>query len=269
MPTRSGDKGFQKDARDYAAYLETPEGRFRTDLAFANLKEFLPTSPKEMTQHALDVGSGTGAVAARLGQLGFHVTQLDSSEEMLAIAKRTADEAGVIHRVTFVHGDAGQLTDLFGTAAFDVILCHNLLEYVDDPTLVLRGAARTLRGNSAILSVVVRNQAGEVFKAAIQAGDLTAAETNLSAEWGFESLYGGRVRFSTSAGWRARSTSESLESIAERGVRVIADYLPPNISRTAQYERILERERTLGAQPKFAAMARYTRCLARRRENRR
>jgi S-adenosylmethionine-dependent methyltransferase len=268
MATRSGDKGFQKGARDYAAYLETAEGRLRTDLVFANLQEFLRTSQTEQTLHALDVGSGTGAVAARLAQLGFHVTQLDSSEEMLDIARRTAVEAGVMDRVTFMHGDAGQLTDLFGAIAFDVILCHNLLEYADDPALVLRGAARTLRGNSAILSIVVRNQTGEVFKAAIQAGDLTAAETNLNAEWGFESLYGGRVRLFTSAGLRAMLTSESLELIAERGVRVVADYLPPNISRTAQYERIFELERKLSARPEVAAIARYVHCLARRKENR-
>jgi hypothetical protein len=116
--------------------------------------------------------------------------------------------------------------------------------------------------------MVVRNQMGEVFKAAIQEGDLRAAETNLSAEWGFESLYGGRVRLITSVGLRAMSTSESLESIAERGVRVVADYLPPNISRTAHCERIFELERTLGAQRQFAAIARYTHCLAHRRENR-
>jgi hypothetical protein len=63
-------------------------------------------------------------------------------------------------------------------------------------------------------------------------------------------------------------TSESLEWIAQRGVRVVADYLPPNISRTAQYGRIFELERRLGARPEFAAIARYTHCLARRRENR-
>ena len=268
MASRSVGKGFQNGAWDYAAYLETPEGRLRTDLVFANLEEFLRTSQSEKTLHALDVGSGTGAVAARLARLGFHVTQLDSSEEMLDIARRTADEAGVVDRVTFVHGDTGQLTDLFGAEAFDVILCHNLLEYVDDPTRVLRGAARRLRCNSAILSIVVRNQMGEVFKAAIQAGDLTTAETNLSAEWGFESLYGGRVRLFTSAGLRAMLLSESLELIAQRGVRVVADYLPPNISRTAQYERIFELERKLGVRPEFAAIARYTHCLARRRENR-
>ena len=63
-------------------------------------------------------------------------------------------------------------------------------------------------------------------------------------------------------------TSESLELIAERGVRVVADYLPPNISRTAQYERIFELERKLSARPEVAAIARYVHCLARRKENR-
>jgi hypothetical protein len=129
---------------------------------------------------------------------------------------------------------------------------------------VLRGVARALRDSSAILSVVVRNQAGEVLKAAIQAGDLGAAEDSLTAEWGQESLFGGRVRLFTSDSLRAKLKAESLAVIAERGVRVVADYLPAQISRSAEYERILELERKLGTRPEFAAVARYTHYLARR-----
>ena len=33
---------FRTGAAKYAAYLETPEGRLRHDLAFANLQDFLP-----------------------------------------------------------------------------------------------------------------------------------------------------------------------------------------------------------------------------------
>ena len=58
-------------------------------------------------------------------------------------------------------------------------------------------------------------------------------------------------------------TAASLEVAAERGVRVISDYLPPAISRTAEYERIFELDRKLGQRPEFAAIARYTHCLAR------
>jgi hypothetical protein len=120
-----------------------------------------------------------------------------------------------------------------------------------------------LRDSSAILSILVRNQAGEVFKAAIQAGDLAAAKNGLTAEWGQEALYGGRVRLFTPDSLRAFLKVASLAAIAERGVRVLADYLPPQISRTADYERIFELERKLGSRPEYAAVSRYTHWLAR------
>jgi S-adenosylmethionine-dependent methyltransferase len=263
MITRSDDERFQDGAQDYAAYLETPEGRLRTDLAFANLREFLPTPQAKKQMYALDVGCGTGATAVRLARLGFRVTQLDSSQAMLDIARRTTEEARVTNRVTLQHGEAAQLTDLFSAASFDVVLCHNILEYVEDPGAVLHGAARALRDTSAILSIVVRNQSGEVLKAAIQTGDLAAAEANLTAEWGFESLYGGRVRLFTSQRLQTMLQAELLALIAERGIRVLADYLPPLISRSSEYARILELERKLGSRPEFARVARYTHCLAR------
>jgi S-adenosylmethionine-dependent methyltransferase len=263
MTAKADSERFQSGAKQYAVYLETPEGRLRSDLAFANLEDFLPQSQAEKSLCALDVGCGTGATAIRLARLGMHVTLLDSSPAMLDIAKRAAQEAGVADKVVLQHGDATQLANLFRTRSFDVILCHNILEYCDDPGAVLRGAARALWDSSAILSVLVRNQAGEVFKAAIQAGDLAAAKNGLTSEWGQESLYGGRVRLFTSNSLQAMLTEASLAVIAERGVRVLADYLPPRVSRSADYERIFELERKLGSRPEYAAVARYTQCLAR------
>jgi len=258
------DSPFQSDASKYAAYLETPEGRLRLDLAFANLEEFLPVPQANIFLCALDLGCGTGAAAVRLARLGVQVTLLDSSPAMLDRAQRAAEEAGVAEKITLKLGDAARLEDSLPSGSFDAILCHNLLEYVDDPEAVLRAAARTMRDSSAILSVLVRNQAGEVLKAAIQAGDLDVAENSLSAAWGHESLYGGRVRLFTSDGLHALLKAASLSVVAERGVRVIADYLPARISRVAEYERILELERKLGGRQEFAAIARYTQCLARR-----
>ena len=55
---------FATGAEKYSAYLETPEGRLRLDLSFANLQDFLPRPTK--TLHALDIGCGTGAMAVRL-----------------------------------------------------------------------------------------------------------------------------------------------------------------------------------------------------------
>src|SRR6266403_4111933 len=198
MTAKADSERFQTGASQDAVYLETPEGRLRSDLAFANLKDFLPRSQAEKSLCALDVGCGTGATAIRLARLGMHVTLLDSSPAMLDIAKRAAREAGVTDKVVLQHDDAAQLANLFHTRSFDVILCHNVLEYLDDPIAVLCGAARALRDSSAMLSVLVRNRAGEVFKAAIQAGDLAAAQNGLTAEWGQDTLYQDRVRLFTS-----------------------------------------------------------------------
>ncbi|MGC2261357.1 MAG: class I SAM-dependent methyltransferase, partial [Candidatus Sulfotelmatobacter sp.] len=147
VPAQRNEERFQSGAQEYAAYLKTPEGRLRTDLALANLQDFLPpvTQP---SLSALDVGCGTGATAVRLAQLGIHVTLLDSSPAMLDIAKRVAGEAGVADKVVLQRGDATQLANLFHTRSFGVILCHNILEYCEDPGAVLHGAARVLRGSS-------------------------------------------------------------------------------------------------------------------------
>jgi S-adenosylmethionine-dependent methyltransferase len=262
--TAKADSGrFQSGADKYAAYIETPEGRLRCDLAFANLRDFLPLQPKPSLR-ALDLGGGTGAATVRLARLGIHTTLLDSSPAMLDIAKHAAREGGVADKVTLQHGDATRLTNFFHAESFDVILCHNVLEFLDDPTAVLHGAARALRDSSAILSVLVRNRFGEVFKAAIQAGDLAVAESTLSAEWGQESLYEGPVRLFAADSLLAMLKAASLTVIVERGVRVLADYLPPQISRREEYGRIFELERKLGIRREFAAIARYIQIIARR-----
>jgi len=255
---------FRGDTQKYAAYLETPEGRLRLDLGLANLQEFLPLPSAKDSLRVLDVGCGTGAIAVRLARLGLQVTVLDSSQAMLDIASRTARDAVVTERIALKLGDAAELANIFNSELFDVILCHNTLEYVDDPGAVLRGAARVMRDSSAIISILVRNRAGEVLKAAIQAGDLAAAERNLASEWGEESLYGGPVRLFTPDALQALLNGAALEVVAKRGVRVISDYLPPNVNRGGEYDRIFELERKLGAQSEFAAVARYTHCLARR-----
>lgn len=261
MTTNAADERFLSDAARYAAYLETPEGRLRVDLAFANLREFLPKAPPRL--RVLDIGCGTGKLGLQPAQLGFHVTLLDVSQRMLDIAGRAAQDTEVADRTLMQIGDAIGIAALFDAESFDVILCHNVLEFVDDPGAVLLSAARLLRNSSGILSLLVRNQPGEVLKAALVNGDLVDAEHTMGTDWGNESLYGGKVRLFTGRTLQAMLQDASLAIIAERGVRVVSDYLPKKISRADEYERIFQLECKLGAAPEFAAIARYTQCVAR------
>jgi SAM-dependent methyltransferase len=178
----------------------------------------------------------------------------------------TSTKAGVDGKTVLKDGDAAQVANLFPVGSFDIVLCHNMLEYVDDPNAVLSGVAQVLRSDSTgigILSILVRNRAGEVLKAGIEAGDLGAAERNLTAVWGYESLYGGWVRLFTLDSLQVMMKRASLAVAAERGVRVISDYLPPEVSRREEYERIFELELDLGSRLEFAAVARYIQIIAR------
>jgi S-adenosylmethionine-dependent methyltransferase len=264
--TVNADSGrFQSGAEKYAAYLQTPEGRLRTDLAFANLQDFLPLPQTMQSLRALDLGCGTGASAVRLARLGIHTTLLDSSPAMLDIARHGAKDAGAEGKIAIRHGDAAQVANLFPAGSFDIVLCHNVLEYVDDPSAVLSAAAQVLRTDSTrigVLSVLVRNRAGEVLKAGIQAGDLSAAERNLTFVWGHESLFNGPVRLFSLEGMQIMANAASLAVAAQRGVRVISDYLPPQVSRIEEYQRIFDLERKLTALPEFAAVARYIQIIA-------
>jgi SAM-dependent methyltransferase len=185
---------------------------------------------------------------------------------MLEMAKRAAEEADLEEKITLKLGDAVQVANLFPAGSFDIVLCHNLLEYVEDPNAVVSAAARVMRSDSSgagILSILVRNRAGEVLNAGIAAGDLEAAERNLTAAWGYESLFCGRARLFTLDSLQAMTKGASLAVAAERGVRVISDYLAPQISRGEAYGRIFELERKLGSRSEFSAVARYIQVIAR------
>jgi len=263
MKTHLQDKSrFAQDASRYAAYLETPGGRLRTDLAFANLQEFLPPPTEGVPLRVLDLGGGTGGAAIRLARLGMQVTLLDSSAAMLKLAERSIAAAGASAQITIQSGDATQLAHIVPARSCDLVLCHNLLEYVDDPCAVLRGAAHAMRNSSATVSILVRNQAGEVLKAALQSGDLAAAEDNLSADWGHESLYGGQVRLFTPETLAALLKSASLTGKAQRAVRALSDYLPSQIARSSEYDRIFALEHKLARRPEFYGVARYLQCFA-------
>jgi SAM-dependent methyltransferase len=83
--------------------------------------------------HVLDVGCGPGVVAVRLAEHdpARRVTAIDSSEPLLARARRRAESAGVGNRIDTLVGDLEH--DLPPTLAADVIWASMVLHHVADP----------------------------------------------------------------------------------------------------------------------------------------
>ncbi len=112
----------------------------------------------------VDVGGGTGGLAVPFAALGHNVTVVDPSPDALAAAQRRAAEAGA--RLTSVQGEAASLDSVAGTAAADLIICHNVLEYVDSPADAMSAIARVLRP-SATVSVLASNAVAAVLHHAL------------------------------------------------------------------------------------------------------
>jgi S-adenosylmethionine-dependent methyltransferase len=248
------------DAEKYSNYLKTSSGRLRSDLAWENLQSFLPTPA--LVRQVLDLGGGTGAMSSRLAAKGFQVTLLDSSAEMLGIARKEAEANGVAAQISFRNADAGQLHELFQPESFDLVVCHNVLEYVADPGAIVRGISYVLR-KDGVFSVLVRNRAGEVLKAAIESSDLRVASDNLSAQTVVDSLYGEPVRLFDPSDVVQMLTQVDLTVLAGYGIRVFSDYRDSAEPDPETYRQLLELEFTLGTQPQFAAIARYIQMIAR------
>lgn len=250
-----------QDADKYSSYLKTPAGRLRGELAWENLRGFLP--PNARQRRVLDLGGGTGFMSVRLAKMGFQVVLLDSSEAMLEIARKEAEASGTAEGISFRHADANQLQEFFEPESLDVVLCHNLLEYLADPPTIVSKIAHVLR-KKAVVTVLVRNRAGEVLKAAIRSGDWELAKANLSAETVVDSLYGKPVRVFGPKDVTEMLRGAGMHVEAQYGVRVFSDYVDQKgLTSEASYGQLLELELLLGTQPNFAAVARYTQVIAR------
>jgi S-adenosylmethionine-dependent methyltransferase len=260
-----GTDRFQKSER-YAAYLRTTEGKLRVDLGWTNLRGFLPVS--DVRGRALDIGGGTGVFTLRLAAFGFDVVLLDNSEAMLAQARKEANAEALSSRISFSHGEANSLCGLFEPCSFDAVVCHNLLEYMEDPFAVLCSLTRLLKKDGkSVVSLLVRNRYGEVLKSAIKGRNLELAKAALLAETVLDPLYGQPVRVFDPLDFRRIVERAGLKPLAERGVRVLSDYLCCEASSEDDYARLLNFELLVGAQPQFAAVARYTQVIARPEPN--
>lgn len=146
-----------------------PRSAIRTAVVWETLDALVAERAAATGRPALDVvdlGGGTGGFAVPIAGLGHRVTVLDPSPDALAALTRRAAEAGAADRVRAEQGDAGGITAVLGTGVADLVLCHGVLEYVDDPGAALDDAVAALRPGG-LLSLLVTQRLGAVLARAL------------------------------------------------------------------------------------------------------
>jgi SAM-dependent methyltransferase len=202
----------------------------------------------------LDVGMGQGTQALRLARAGHQVTGLEQDAKMLAVAREAlaAEPEGIRSRVRLIEGDGRETGVHFLPGSFDVVLCHGVLMYVEEPDPLLAGLARML-APGGLLSLLVRN------------ADALAVRPGLSGDWAatlaaFDTdAYVNRLGLAVRADRLATLTS-TLAGIgaplhAWYGVRVFTDTAPDGTPVPEDVETLLAAEERAGRTDPYRQVA--------------
>lgn len=198
-----------------AAASPPDPGSTRAAAVWAALEPILRAGPLQV----LDVGGGTGGFAVPLAQRGHTVTVVDPSPDALALLARRAHAAGVAAAVNGVQGDGDRLADVVEPASADLVLCHHVLEFVDEPASAAAALATCVRTGGRV-SLLAANQAAAVLSRAVSGRPEEALallgsqrEGARHRRFGVDELHG-------------LVAQAGLSVEMWHGVRVVADLLP-------------------------------------------
>lgn len=128
----------------------------------------------------LDFGSGEGITADHFAA-NNEVIAIEPSEDMLANAWKDNKYEQIV-------GDVSSLSR-FVDNSFDMIICHNVLEYIDNKKQVITELSRLLK-TGGILSLVKHNRAGRVMQMAVLLDDFDRANALLDRKDGSSTQFG-------------------------------------------------------------------------------
>jgi ubiquinone/menaquinone biosynthesis C-methylase UbiE len=96
----------------------------------------------------LDLGTGTGRMLQLFAPHASRAVGMDASHAMLAVARANLERAGITG-CELRQGDIYALP--FGSDAFDVVLVHQVLHFLDDAARAIREAAMALKPGGRLL----------------------------------------------------------------------------------------------------------------------
>jgi ubiquinone/menaquinone biosynthesis C-methylase UbiE len=195
-----------------------------------------------------------------VAELGHRVVVIDPSPDALATLARRAEESGVADRVTGRQGDLASLPGLLRDGSADVVLCHGVLEIVDDPAAALGALVRVLRPGGTLSLLVNQRHAAVVTRA--MAGHFQQARALLD-----DTGAAGTTRRFTADEVTAVLDQAGFDTRAMHAVRVFVDLVPSSLVdlEPGAAGALVELEQAVASRPEYLPLATQIHALATRR----
>ena len=119
--------------------------------------------------NVLDVGCGGGILSESLARCGALVTAIDTSEELVKVANDHAEKMNL--KINYKATDVATFSES-RTNQFDVVVCMELIEHVDNVYSLIKYCRNLLRKNGILLTSTITRTVLSYFFGILTAEDL-------------------------------------------------------------------------------------------------
>jgi phosphoribosylformimino-5-aminoimidazole carboxamide ribonucleotide (ProFAR) isomerase/protein-L-isoaspartate O-methyltransferase len=255
---------FESGMPTWKEAQQTLEVRLRRALTRRFLAEHLS---KTDGLRVLDAGGGNGIDSIALAEAGAHITVVDRSAAMLQDLDATAEAAGLQHRVSAHKLDIREISTQFDKHAFDLLICHNVIQYSSEWEAMLESMLAPLRSGGR-LSLVVRNWFAEPYRINIDEQDAGELPAMFERVRGPSRVFDTDVLFFSAPFLLDWFSSRGYEILAHNGLLCRHAELPLAESPGAEQlvlEKLEALESMMGQRSPYRDTARYVQIIARKR----
>lgn len=253
MTKQKQDHSFDGIAGKFAKNIyETSKGKLRQAVLLRDLLE----RPELATAcRVLDVGAGQGQLALELASRGHQLTLTDLSAEMLELAAERAEQQQL--QIQCHQLPLQQLTAQ-GWPAFPVVLCHAVLEWLEDPAEAIAQLYQLVEPGG-LVSLMFYNKDAKRLSNIIY-GNFNYVLRDLT--------YKKKVRLSPQNPLQPQQVElwcrqAGFDIVQKTGVRCFHDYLRDRSEQETEYEQLLQVELMFNRQEPYASLGRYQHLLLR------
>ncbi|MGI1678042.1 MAG: methyltransferase domain-containing protein [Cellvibrionaceae bacterium] len=231
------------------------KGDIRQDILKRDYQEFLPLYDREKELNIFDAGGGLGQTACYFASLGHQVLLCDISKKMLSLASEAINEQQLSNKVTLLNQTIEKVTDE-NKEAFDLLSCHAVLEWVDDPLKIIEACLNSVKPEG-FLSLTYYNVHGLVYKNLLR--------TNFK-RLKTESWQGASGSLTPTGPLQPEIVNRWMDSlgvnvICESGIRVFHDYILDAKDRARDMNSLKEMEIRYSRKNPFKHLGRYIHLL--------
>ncbi|KXS34655.1 MAG: SAM-dependent methyltransferase [Idiomarina sp. T82-3] len=230
------------------------KGRLRMAVLKRDLAPFID-GPKRTI---LDVGAGLGQVNEWFLTKGHAVIHTDIAADMVEEAQQNHEQLGLTRRAQYIVAPLEALTAQLPDQQFSLVLCHAVLEWVEDGEQAIQCLSQLLKPGGT-LSLMFYNRDAQLMANAVY-GNFDYIARGLKVKK--------TVRLSPQQPRRPQDvekwlTEAGLQVDTKTGVRCFHDYLR-EVEHQQRYDELLDLEMEYNQQSPFRELGRYQHWLIRK-----